>query len=181
MEPIFISLISILTINQCLARRSYSSRGGGGSASLSTEAIIGISVGVGVPLIILTIILVICTVKQVKRQKIANLPLSARIDLAQGGNQYAPPGYNQGPPSNQPPSYNQKPPYVQRNPPPYSAFNTQRAQTTMPMVSWATFDMNHRWTKSIMEVWSYIKLNWNMHCTYINSKMISNRFFSLLE
>ncbi|UJR11642.1 hypothetical protein I4U23_015823 [Adineta vaga] len=124
MEAFFLSLLSICVIQICSAR-SYS-RGSSGSGSLSTEAIIGIAVGGGVFFIILIVVSIVCTIMQVKRQKVAQAAILNRLTTAQGGNPYAPPGFSQAVPSNQLPLNNQ--------PPPYSTYNNQTQPTKMTPV-----------------------------------------------
>ncbi|CAF1290034.1 unnamed protein product [Adineta steineri] len=96
MEAIFISFISLVIINTCLAR--YSSYSGSSDISLSTGAIIGIAVGGGVFLIIIIavpIIIVCCLIKQANKRKMGIAPFAGNTAWAQQQNQYQPPGFNQ--------------------------------------------------------------------------------------
>ena len=123
MEAVFASiiLIHICGVEAYYRPSSYSS-----SSSSSSSTIIAIVLPIAVCLVTFVVVLIVCKIKCVNRQRMGVLPLSTQIALAQQENAYAPPSFRQPSPYDQPPPYGQPPPYPVANAP------FEPTKTTLP-------------------------------------------------
>ncbi|CAF0893794.1 unnamed protein product [Adineta ricciae] len=99
MEVSFLSILSIILINECTARTSSITSSSGSSSKYALY--LGLIIPLVVVCIIVIVISILCKLKRGNQTRMSISPLAVQLALQEHNNPYAPPSYRV-PPPNQP-------------------------------------------------------------------------------
>ena len=123
MEVSFLSILSIILINECTARTSSITSASGSSSKYALY--LGLIIPIVAICLITIVISILCKLKRSNQARMGISPLAAQLALQEHNNPYAPPGHRVPPPSYRVPPPDQ-PPVGEDLPPSYSSIAAQK-------------------------------------------------------